>query len=158
MPKIIRPPGNSPSDPEPPHIQRLKSIGKWRLPKEGSSQWAHYRLSVAVASRDPKFSQTLKETGRIAKSTAEVISQNGAGLPADSGLREFGDEYTRRVLQYGLHYLPLSFNILEAFFEYNPKYALFFPLPERNHICTLAGYLDFLSAETVKSMDVESSA
>ena len=158
MSKILQPPGYSPADPEPPHIQRLKSIGKWRLPREGSSQWVDFRLRIAAATRDPKFSHALKEARKIAISTAEVISQNGAGLPADSGLREFGDEYTRRVLQHGLHYLPLSFNILEAFFEYNPKCALFLPLPEKNHICTLAGYLDFLSVETAKSTYVESNA
>lgn len=155
MPKILLPQKYASTNPEPHHIQRLKSIFAWRLPKEGSSQWADFRLRVAAATRNPEFNRSIKERHKVAISTAEVISHNGAGLPADSGLREFGDDYNNRVIQHGLHYLPTSFNILEAFFEYNAKYALFFPLSERNHICTLAGYLDFLSIESAKHSSAE---
>jgi hypothetical protein len=148
MSKILVP-SSARSDPS--HIQRLKGIAQWYLPRESSQEWIDFRLKCAAERRNPAYRQHLKEVSRTGIATAAAISNNGAGLPADSGIREFGDEYNRRVIRHGLHYLPLSFNIFEALFDYRPKYAIFLPLNERDHVCKLASFLTFLGTAEITS-------
>jgi hypothetical protein len=131
---------------EPPHIARLKSVARWRQPEEDSQEWFDFRLRSAAAMADPRYRKKLKDLAREAWATAQAVSKNGAGLPADAGVREFLDEYNRRTARHGLHYLPSSFNIYEAFCSYVPRLAVFVPLEERDHICSIAGFLDFITS------------
>ena len=140
---------------EPEHISRLKSVARWRMPAEGSPAWVRFRLDSAAAERDPRYRRELKEAGRRAEGTHKVVEVNGAGLPADSGIREFLSEYNRRTANYGLHYLPSSFNIFEAFISYMPKYGVFVPLEEVDHVCSLRGFLDHQACTNSQSPESE---
>lgn len=130
---------------DPPHISRLKEVGRWRLPAEGSKDWINFRLHAAAAMSDPSHRRRMKEATRRCNATFRAISENGAGLPADSLLREFIHEYNNRTIQFGLTYLPASYNIIESFVEYRPELSLFIPLPEKAHICTIDDFLKFRS-------------
>ncbi len=136
---------------EPPHIARLKEVARWRLPEENSNEWVEFRLRSAAAMSDPAYRRKLKQMAREAHATVRAVSGNGAGLPADSAIREFITDYNSRTARYGLHYLPSSHNILHAFADYFPRLAVFTPLEERNHICSVSGFLDFISSNPLEA-------
>lgn len=142
MTKLILPKSTVASD-EPEHIKRLKQIARWRLPAEGTSDWVAFRLQAAAAERNPAYRKYMKESSRASHATHYAMERNGAGLPADSGVREFLSEYNRRTANFGLHYLPASFNIFEAFSEYLPKYGVFVPLKERDHLLSVRRFMDY---------------
>ncbi|HZX79215.1 GIY-YIG nuclease family protein [Lysobacter sp.] len=131
---------------EPPHITRLKEVARWRLPEENSDEWVAFRLRSAAAMANPAYRKKLNAMAREANATARAIAGNGAGLPGDAAIREFLTEYNGRTAKFGLHYLPTSYNILHAFADYIPRLAVFAPLEERNHICNVSGFLDFISS------------
>jgi hypothetical protein len=132
---------------EPPHITRLKDVARWRLPDEDTEEWVEFRLRSAAAMGNPAYRKKLREIGREAYATARAIAGNGAGLPADAAIREFLTEYNGRTAKFGLHYLPTSYNIFHAFADYIPRLAVFRPLDECNHICSVSGFLDFISSD-----------
>lgn len=138
---------------EPHHIKRLKSVAKWRLPPEDSTAWVDFRLQTAAAQRSPAFRKAIKDASRTASAMAVAVAHNGAGLPADTGLREFCDEYNRRVMRHGLHYLPSSFNIFESFLSYHAKYGVFTPIREVDHICSLRAFLDYEAGRPDPQLD-----
>jgi hypothetical protein len=88
----------------------------------------------------------VKKTGKTAWCTAQLISRNGAGLPADLAIREFCTEYNQRTAKHGLGYMPTSINVLESFYNFLPKYGIFVPTREKDHICSMAGYLNFVAS------------
>ncbi|MGO1002338.1 hypothetical protein [Lysobacter sp. CA196] len=143
MVKLLVPRGSFLRDTEPTHISRLKEVAKWRLPEEGSREWVDFRLRSAAAEQDPRYRKLLRESSKIAWATMHAVERNGAGLPADSGVREFLSEYNRRTGNFGLHYLPASFNVFEAFSNYLPKYGVFVPLRESDFVCSIRGFLDY---------------
>jgi hypothetical protein len=155
MVKLLVPRGARSVEPE--HISRLKSVAKWRMPLEGSPEWVQFRLSSAAAERDPQYRRRIKEAARTAAGTHYVVERNGAGLPADEGIREFLSEYNRRSANYGIHYLPSSFNIFEAFSDFVPQYGVFVPLNEIDHVCSVRGFLDYQASNDtqVPGMELE---
>lgn len=136
---------------EPPHITRLKEVARWRLPDENSEEWIEFRLRSAAAMGDPVYRKKLKETWREASATARAVAGNGAGLPADNAIREFLTDYNSRTAKFGLHYLPTSYNILHAFADYIPRLGVFTPFEERNYICSVSGFLDYISSHPSES-------
>jgi len=143
MVKLILPRGLAK---ESPHIARLKDVARWRMPPEGSPDWVSFRLGSAKAMSDPRYRRRLRDLAREASATAKAVLENGAGLPADTGIREFIRDYNNRSAAYGIHYLPASHNIFNAFSDFSPRLGAFIPLDEINHICNVSGFLDYISS------------
>lgn len=88
-----------------------------------------------------------KKQWRKAKALIGAQLSNGAGYPADATLREFYFEYNRRLQHHGLGSLPSTFNVLEAFFRYDPSLIAFHLLPERDHRFSWVHFIDYITSE-----------
>jgi hypothetical protein len=95
---------------------------------------------------DPDFKRFVKTQFKKATSVLEVQMSNGALLPMDDELRGYLREFNYRAFNYGLDKMPSSFNVLEAFFDYDEELLFFKLLDEENHILSLFDYVDFVTS------------
>lgn len=107
------------------HSGRMMRIGRFVTPPEGSAARKEFDKLITEASKDPKLTKKLREMSKIAHARISAQLQNGAGFQMDDLIRDFMLEYNGRNMKYGLSSLPSSFNVLEAFMEYDPAYSIF---------------------------------
>lgn len=128
-----------------PHIERLKRLSAGVAPRPDSFEGISARLAMARHSDDSDFKRAVKKTWQQAVATTMACLSNGAGMPADAALREFAVNYNDRMLRFGAHYLPSSFNIVEAFLRSNDLYTVFRMRPEINHVVDFGDFLDYIT-------------
>jgi hypothetical protein len=138
---------------------RFKEIGKHAFPD--------YRL-LPKSSRDAvdRLPREVRRKGdRLIKKSLEVVRQNtladeesGAGYLIDQQIREFLTEYNGRLLGHGLMTMPSSFNVFEGFIELRTVYpADYFAIRlEKDHLFSLADFLDFATSAESNSADMRS--
>ena len=63
---------------------------------------------------NPEHKKYLNDTFEIGTALVQVQHVNGAGLRADTQLREFNLEYNGRVFKGSLRDMPASFNVVEG--------------------------------------------
>ena len=135
------------------HKDRMSEIGRIALAPPGSQQrvWQEKILSI---TRTPATDREIRRRWEIARATFVAQMDNSSGLEGASTLRHFLNEINSRLFEHGLHSLPASFNVFEAFVEYLPTINVFQMLPEMEHRVHFGDYFDYLTSTA--SIDVSS--
>jgi hypothetical protein len=125
----------------------MGDLGKYALPRNGTSEYSKKieRLKKFVAN-NPEVDKKFNEYFERAINTVNTQRENGANLPADNELRYFLEDYNSRNFKYGLRSMPVSFNILEAFFDFDPELQFFRLLPEEDHNFSVFHFIDFITS------------
>src|SRR6266851_5394058 len=129
------------------HDKRIRDIARWVAPPEGSP--ARARLDAWVRGQkkiDPLFDKKVRKTYKKARAIAWSQLETGAGMQMDQLVRHFSNEFNWRNLQQGLLSMPGSFNVMEAFFQYEPENSVFRIFDERDHIVSFLDFLDFITS------------
>jgi hypothetical protein len=131
----------------------MSEIGKISLAPPGSQQrvWQEKILSI---TRTPATDKEIHRRWEIARATFFAQMDNSSGLEGATTLRHFLNEINSRLFEHGLHSLPASFNVFEAFVEYLPTINVFQMLPELEHRVHFGDYFDYLTSSA--SIDVSS--
>lgn len=119
----------------------MKRIGAVAIPPKGTIQRERVERMLA-AQNSPARKREMKRLFNVAANNVEAQALNGAPLPAPDTLREFLLEYSGRAMRHGLYSFPLSFNVGEAFYEYDPKLNSFDLLRERDCACRFVDLLE----------------
>ena len=127
-----------------PHDARFRSLYRSVVPDHRNLSESELKAVVGRnrAERRAKRKQTDAAYARCIAVMA-TTTNNGAGLIADQAIRELATECNTRNLSHGLTSLPMRFNVMEAFLCFRPKDNAFDVLPERDHVFSLADFLDF---------------
>ncbi len=143
--------------PSKPHATRLAEIEFWTVPKQGTEARKQLEAYTATHKEDPKHKKLLSDTFKTATALVQVQHVNGAGLRADTQLREFNLEYNGRVFNGSLRDMPASFNVVEAYNKFRPRTATFELRAEKDHLFSFQHFIDWMtSAETaVDDLDIE---
>jgi len=104
------------------------------------------KRQTQLIDRDPKLKKESEARQKRAFDLTVAFIENGAQLFVDEYLRKFLLEYNHRILIGEGAQLPLSFNVLNAFTEPDPKTLILRLLPEQIFSASLASVLDFLTA------------
>lgn len=139
------------------HATRLAEIGLWAIPKQGTVDRKRLEEYTAIHKDNPEHKKYFDDTFKMATALVQVQHVNGAGLRADTQLREFNLEYNGRVFNGSLHDMPASFNVVEAFNKFRPRTATFELRAEKDHLFSFQHFIDWItSAETaVDDLDIE---
>lgn len=129
------------------HHDRMRKIGETAIPREGTPEWHFLQSQIKKNENNPHIKEYTKKIFSEAQASCQVQELNGAGLPADSLLREYNTEYNHRVFNHSLHQLPGSFNVVEAFNTFLPPSATFNLNKEVDCIFSFESFLDFVTAE-----------
>lgn len=124
--------------------ERMLALGQYTLAPEGSE----LRRAAEIAALDIRVRQTAEANWKTAVARAIAQHDNGAGQIMDQTLRGFTAEYNHRCWHHGINPMSLSFNILEAFHEYNPQLAYFSLFGEVDHIFSVPAFLDFATRQS----------
>jgi hypothetical protein len=129
------------STPMTPFEQRMSQIsGRIPLPdwhpdakrlKDSVIGMAEWDLAIRVKSKEI-----------IQKTPYWIFSRmlSGSGLLMANTIRSLFDEYCRRIIQYGFHSLPMSFNVVESFLDFSKELFLFDIREEREHLLSIDDY------------------
>lgn len=129
------------------HHDRMREIGNVAIPRKGTPEWHTLQHKIKENENNPFVKKQMKKVFNEAVATCQVQELNGAGLPADSLLREYNTEYNNRVFNHSLHQLPASFNVVEAFNTFIPPSATFNINKEIDCIFSFGDFLDFVTSE-----------
>lgn len=129
------------------HKDRMAQIGKHALPPEGTKEREEVLKRLSDFDQNPQVREKVIKEFKKAVAFSEIQAQNGAGLPADTLIREFNTTYNNRVFDYSLNDLPSSFNVVEAFNTFLIPSATFKVNPEIDCIFSFADFLDFVTSE-----------
>lgn len=135
--------------------ERARHIARIALPPPSDPRRA--KILKRLAEREDDVSRDANKTIIEVSHLRRMIQHhNGCDSAIASTLREFCLEYSGRAAQHGLHAFPLSYNVLEAFFDYIPIQNTFEILVEKNHLCSLAEFLDYhtVSGESAEKHDL----
>jgi hypothetical protein len=128
------------------HKKRISALARWIAPPEGSPARVRLDAWAAQQKENPSFDKQIKKIYKKAKAISWSQLETGAGLPMDQLVRHFANEYNWRNLQKGLLSMPGSFNVMEAFFRYDPANSVFRILDESDHLISFMEFLDFLTS------------
>lgn len=131
------------------HDKRMAKISSVAIPPKGTPQ----RFVVEEFLRDIETPESRKQIRKLfAKARAMVIGQtlNGAGQEPDQALRDFLSEYNGRIWEHGLWSLPSTFNIVEAFLHYDPKYNTLLLHEEDDNFFSLLDFVDWYTSSDVE--------
>ena len=78
-----------------------------------------------------------------------VQKLNGSGFLMPQILRHFLLEYQTRMVTHGIHSLPLSFNVIEAFLHFNSDYLGYDLRQEKDHLLSAEDYYDWYTNENL---------
>ena len=135
-----------------PHQRRMSRIAVFSPPPledtRGYQAWKEFLRSLP---RNPEVNRKINSAFKTATSTMQAQLDNGAGFSQDGILREFLLEYNGRIFKYGIRSMPSSFNVMEAFYSYTPKLAIFKILPEKDHLFSSVQFLDFVTSRDAPS-------
>lgn len=129
------------------HHERMKELGRVAIPRKGTLEWDLFQKFMGKNLNNPDAKEYIKRIFNEAVANCQVQELSGAGLPADTILREYNTEYNNRVLNHSLHQLPSSFNIVEAFNSFIPRTAIFKINKEIDSIFSFDDFLDFVTSD-----------
>ena len=133
------------------HHDRMKEIAKFAIPREGTPEWYILQQHIKKNVNNPFLKEYTKKIFNEAVANFAVQELNGAGLPADTLLREYNTEYNKRVFNHSLHQLPSSFNVVEAFNTFLPPSATFIINNEIDCIFSFDDFLNFVTSDDCPS-------
>ena len=128
------------------HLKRMFDIASWVAPEEGSPARLRLDAWAEAQKKNPAFEKEIKKRYKKANAIAWAQLETGAGLPMDQLIRHFSNEYNWRNLHKGLTSMPGSFNVMEAFFRYEPVPSVFRILEERDHLLSFLEFVDFVTS------------
>lgn len=131
------------------HKDRMRMLDTIAAPPDGTPELAWLKEQ---AKSNPKLQQEASRRYKIARASVRAQLNSGAGRFADEALRQFLAEYNHRAWHYGLRRLPMSFNVLEAFFEYEQENIHFRLLPEIDYLFSVEDFLDFATRPDTPQM------
>lgn len=115
------------------HKERMRAIGSVAIPPKGTH--ARDLLEKTFAeNQTTEQKKFFKKVGEKAQAILAGQQLNGAGHETDQSLRWFQREYNNRIWAHDLHALPSTFNVVEAFLQYNPQLNTLILHKENNHL------------------------
>lgn len=133
------------------HKERMRAIGSVAIPPKGTH--ARELLEKILKAREtPEQKKTVKKLWEKSKGIVAGQQLNGAGHETDQALRWFHWEYNNRIWTHGLHALPSTFNVVEAYLQYNPQLNTLILRDENNH---LFSFSDFVNWYTSGDIDLD---
>ncbi len=106
---------------------------------------------------DPSIEKEIKKRHKQGGQIFAATMENGAGYVADQKLRHFLAEYVTRSEHVGLRKLPISFNVMEAFYHYDKYFCQFRILPEKDHLISVENFLDFVTGTDSPKEDISAA-
>lgn len=128
------------------HKRRMSEIGKYAVPPDGTKKLEDFDRWVDEIGKDPGFRKEIKKRFKHASAIILAQLENGAGFPIDQQIRFFLQEFNDRNIRHGLSSMPSSFNVMEAFFQYNPAYSFFKLRKESDHLLSFTEFLDYVTS------------
>lgn len=133
------------------HQQRMKEMGAYVLPPKDSEERIMFEKLLKIQmEQSPEFGKYAKNKFEQAKGFLNIQHNNGANFQMDDLLRNFLNEFNNRNFKHGLNSMPSSFNVMEAFYHYNPEYAFFKLSEERDHLMSFLEFFDFVTSSQVE--------
>lgn len=129
-----------------PHEQRMYELGTMFPPPPWypGADLIYARLKrqamIDLASRIKG-----KEAWQRARHWLFAQHHGGSGFLMAHWLRWYVHEFANRMIEHGPHSLPCSFNVIEAFLQYDDTCLLFGLRPEREHLLDVVEYFDWYS-------------
>lgn len=99
-----------------------------------------------LAEMDIAFQKRIRRLNKLIPLLVLLRMKGGSGFRMASILRWFFLEYLNRLTQHGPYSLPSSFNVVEAFFQFNEEFFIFDLRQEREHLLRLHDYFDWYTA------------
>ena len=119
-----------------------------RLPPPPSHP--EHKLVMAVLERraemDLAFRLKMGDLREQAPPFVLTRMQGGSGFAIAQILRLFFLEYFDRLINFGPHSLPTSFNVVESFLAFSERFLAFDLREEREHLLRLHEYIDWYTA------------
>ncbi|MES2037210.1 MAG: GIY-YIG nuclease family protein [Pseudomonadota bacterium] len=135
------------------HTDRMAEISFWAIPQKGTPSRERLDEELTKLNSNPIFKRKAKKNVEEAYALVRVQQQNGLGFPADTLLREYNVEYNGRIFNGSLHDLPGSFNVVEAFHEFLPKYATLELREEKDHLFSFDDFIDYVTSDSLDELD-----
>lgn len=127
------------------HRERMRAIGSAAIPPKGTQ--AREFLDKIIAKNDtPKQRKVIEKLWGKSKAIIAGQQLNGAGHETDQAIRSFQWEYNYRTWNHGLDALPSTFNVIEAFLQYNPTLNTFILHEENNHLFSFPAFVDWYTS------------
>jgi hypothetical protein len=135
--------------------ERFKHYSRFSSPTPDSPAFENLKKRYEEKHlNDKEYQKKAKARYEQAISILNTQHQNGAGLLVDSEIRFFLTEFNNRNFQFGLGSMPSSFNVLEAFFNFNKKLFLFEFFDEEDYLFSFYDFIDFVTSnQCSKSVD-----
>ena len=124
------------------HRARMAAIGRFAGPPPGTAARAALDGLLTKPGEDPQLDHELRKRWDRARALMIAQQDNGTGLQVDATLRYFHAEFNNRALRHGLHQMPMSLNVLEAFHRYLPDLSVFRLRRQIDHIFSVPDFLD----------------
>ncbi|MEJ0080901.1 MAG: GIY-YIG nuclease family protein [Puia sp.] len=129
------------------HIKRKRNIISVALPPKGTKAYQEKIAQLEKASNENQnIGKEIYKRFKKAVAILEAQNQNGAALPMDSEIRFFLNQFNYRAFRHGLRSMPMSYNVMEGFFDYRPELNYFQLLNEENYLFSLFDYVDFITS------------
>ena len=129
------------------HAERMGQLGRIALPPLTQEQ--KEKLAGTLAARlPPNANKAIRKKWQSDVARFQAEMENGAGLTMDQEIRRELFTVNDRVKDHGLHALPASFNVFEAYFQYD---NLFHLRPERDHLFSFSDFVDFVTSADASS-------
>jgi hypothetical protein len=135
--------------------ERRQKMARYALPPKDTNEYN--ALQKWFSKYEQAHPEAMKENKVLFETAVKIITaqgENGAGLPMDSEIRKYALEYNGRNFEHGLRMMPTSYNVLEAFYKYSPKYRFFEILEEENYIVSIYDFIDFITSKDFEEKDV----
>ncbi|HKN83513.1 MAG TPA: hypothetical protein VJW17_08755, partial [Pyrinomonadaceae bacterium] len=88
------------------------------------------RLKKQIEANPEAAKKEAKRRWETAQAAVRAQMNGGVGNYPDEALRTFLLQYNHRTWHYGMRRLPMSFNVLEPFFQYEGDHIRWKLLPE----------------------------
>jgi hypothetical protein len=140
------------------HKRRMADIDKIALPDSDSPGYErHINNLKKLSANHVGINKEISKRYWTAKTIALATINNGAGYISDQMLRQFYLEYVDRVFNVGLRMLPASFNVMEAFFDYDASLNVFRIHPEKDYLISVEDFFDFVTGEYSPKEDISAA-
>lgn len=130
------------------HEDRMQKIGSVAIPPKGTQ--ARELLEKFLKNEDtPEQRKIIRKLWEKAQAIVAGQQLNGAGNETDQALRWFQLEYNNRIWRHGLHTLPSTANVVEAFLKYAPSLNTFILHQENNHLFSFTDFVNWYASEDI---------
>ena len=136
------------------HIKRKINIKREALPEQGTKEYEDISsFYKKQRENNPKLKKELERQFLKARNTLLIQDSNGINLTMDKEIRYFLGAFNIRAWELGLLNLPMSFNILESFFNYRKSLVYFELLEEEDCLFSFFDFFTFYT-KTIENKDI----